>query len=285
MNRIILHLLLACVTIPTLAANAHPNGIETIYPDGIENLEFRGPIEKNEEIIFEILDNSSLDYLQRSEFERSQLVQSYIRRLNNLLQTWIVNNFMSKTVKDGRVYYIISNSYESLIPDLWNMRGYIEYEINNSKSIGLGNIIRGYYARIPIIDGLLIAFNSKNQPEYAKRIRKKLEEDSDYELRVIKLLEGKSIDECASIDEYFFDINLAKELIKGVLVKRIINATEDSKMSFEERHLIIGESANFLQHLDDHCNESTFNDLMKYVFKYSMSPSLATAGITNALEM
>ena len=39
-------------------------------------------------------------------------------------------------------------------------------------------------------------------------------------------------------------------------------------MSFEERHLIIGESANFLQHLDDHCNESTFNDLMKYVFKY-----------------
>ena len=164
--------------------------------------------------------------------------------------------------------YIISNSYESLIPDLWNMRGYIEYEINNSKSIGLGNIIRGYYARIPIIDGLLIAFNSKNQPEYAKRIRKKLEEDSDYELRVIKLLEGKPIDECASIDEYFFDINLAKELVKGVLVKRIINATEDSKMSFEERHLIIGESANFLQHLDDHCNESTFNDLMKYVFKY-----------------
>lgn len=106
MNRIILHLLLACVTIPTLAANAHPNGIETISPDGIENLEFRGPIEKNEEIIFEILDNSSLDYLQRSEFEGSQLVQSYIRRLDNLLQTWIVNNFMSKTVKDGRVYYI-----------------------------------------------------------------------------------------------------------------------------------------------------------------------------------
>lgn len=242
------------------------------FPEGIEKLEYTGPIERHEEIIIEMINSRNYDMYNRYDFDRSPLVKSYRNRLEKMLQKWIVRNSVSKKVKGSWDYYVIKDSYHSLIKT-WSDRlpGYIGYRQNDPDKIGVKNIVGYDNEHVPVLDGLLIATNSENQPEYAKEIRKRLNEDADYADRVEKLLNGRPISECALVYDEFFDARLAEEVIKGFLVKRIINAYANSKKSFEDKRLVIGESADYLHDLNNPDNQSTFRKLMEYVFKYKIN--------------